>query len=135
MPSRLNTAVSRVVLVLAGYVGVVGAVLVLPTTSRPGAARADRVAQGERVWLEGNCSTCHALYGLGGHLGPDLTNIVRDKGDAYVKIMTLSGRPGMPPFPATADQLEALTTYLDYVGETGAYPPRRRPLPMFGDLR
>ena len=33
------------------------------------------VAEGRLVWQKYNCHTCHQLYGLGGYLGPDLTNV------------------------------------------------------------
>ncbi len=31
--------------------------------------------RGEDIWLKNNCNSCHQLYGLGGYLGPDLTNV------------------------------------------------------------
>ena len=32
------------------------------------------IAAGRIVWQKNNCQSCHQLYGLGGYLGPDLTN-------------------------------------------------------------
>ena len=31
---------------------------------------------GKLVWQKHNCQSCHQLYGLGGYLGPDLTNVI-----------------------------------------------------------
>lgn len=32
------------------------------------------ILAGLRTWQEQNCQSCHQLYGLGGYMGPDLTN-------------------------------------------------------------
>ena len=39
-----------------------------------------KAINGENIWLKNNCNSCHQLYGLGGYLGPDLTNIYSTKG-------------------------------------------------------
>ena len=39
-----------------------------------------KAIEGENIWLQKNCNSCHQLYGLGGYLGPDLTNIFSASG-------------------------------------------------------
>ena len=36
--------------------------------------------EGKIVFQKYNCISCHQLYGLGGYLGPDLTNVISEKG-------------------------------------------------------
>ena len=126
---------ARASLILAGYLALVATLLVLPTqTAAPAPEKQVRVLAGSRVWREGNCVSCHAIYGLGGHLGPDLTGIIRTKGAPYAKVMIQTGRPGMPACTFDADKIDDLLAYLDFIGTTGTYPLRKRPLPIFGAI-
>jgi nitric oxide reductase subunit C len=43
----------------------------------------DEAAEGRQIFRDKNCIACHQLYGLGGYMGPDLTNVISIK----VKIM------------------------------------------------
>ena len=73
-----------------------------------------------------NCAACHQLYGLGGYLGPDLTNVISDpaKGRDYVKEFFNSGVSSMPRFSFTETEKEALASFLEKVDKTGHYPNR-----------
>lgn len=88
---------------------------------------------GGDVWLRGNCNSCHALFGLGGHLGPDLTNVIRLRGAPVVVATLRSGRVGMPEFAFSEEETRDLIAYLRMVDESGTYPAKKRPLPLFGD--
>lgn len=83
-----------------------------------------RAMQGQTLWQENNCFTCHQLYGLGGYLGPDLTNIysAKGKGSVYIKSILNSGINSMPKFNFSENEKEALVTYLKEVDSTGYYP-------------
>ena len=59
---------------------------------------ATEAAQGRLVWQKYNCQSCHQLYGLGGYLGPDLTNVYSNKGDTIIRAMLVSGSASMPAF-------------------------------------
>ena len=40
----------------------------------------DKAIAGMNMWQNKNCQSCHQLYGLGGYMGPDLTNTASEKG-------------------------------------------------------
>lgn len=85
-----------------------------------------RAMEGQRIWQANNCSACHQLYGLGGYLGPDLTNVCSapGKGPAYVRAMVTGGMKSMPLFEFTEAQKDALTAFLEDVDRTGTFPNR-----------
>jgi len=123
-------------IVMAGYIAVSVAVFVSPTRSNPPAELSVQVAAGAHVWRQNNCESCHALYGLGGHIGPDLTNIIKWRGTAYVQGMLLAGRPGMPAFAhLPANDMADLMAYLTVVNGTGEFPQHARPLKAFGQVQ
>ena len=83
-------------------------------------------AAGKLIWQKYNCQTCHQLYGLGGYLGPDLTNIFSadGKGEPYIKAMVMSGSKVMPAFQLSEVELTSLVNFLKSVDATGKADPR-----------
>jgi len=82
-----------------------------------------KAQQGENLWLQNNCNSCHQLYGLGGYLGPDLTNeYSRVSNQDYLKAMFNSGVKTMPQFYFNSKEKEALIQFLKEVDQTGYYP-------------
>jgi nitric oxide reductase subunit C len=81
---------------------------------------------GEVLWQEYNCTACHQFYGLGGYLGPDLTNIISNptKGPEYAKAFFNSGIKSMPEFKFTEEEKNQLIHFLTHVDRTGYYPNR-----------
>jgi len=69
---------------------------------------------GKELWQQKNCSACHQLYGLGGYLGPDLTNITSDskRGKAYAAVFIKYGGATMPNFHLSDKETEAIVAYL-----------------------
>lgn len=80
--------------------------------------------KGEVLYQENNCTACHQFYGLGGYLGPDLTNIIsnKKKGPAYAKAFLNSGVKAMPKFDFTDDEQDALIQFLTEIDKTGYFP-------------
>ena len=87
---------------------------------------------GQDVWHSRNCQSCHQIYGFGGFLGPDLTNLasrVPDAGeDAEAVTATLAerfetvlttGSERMPAFHLTQDERVALARFFYEVDRTG----------------
>jgi len=80
---------------------------------------------GKKIWQEKNCIACHQIYGLGGYLGPDLTNTYSQKGSNHIKAFLRSGTQVMPNFHLSENELENLTQYLKSIDESGIGSPRK----------
>lgn len=83
-----------------------------------------KAVKGQQLFQSNRCWSCHQLYGLGGYLGPDLTNIYSDekKGPLYIKAFLNSGIKSMPQFHFDEEEKDAIVEYLKQVDETGIYP-------------
>ena len=79
---------------------------------------------GQKLWQRHNCFSCHQLYGLGGYLGPDLTNVYSEKGKGkdYIKSFLNSGVKTMPRFNFSEKEKAAIVSFLKEVDATGYYP-------------
>ncbi|MBL7931164.1 MAG: cytochrome c [Bacteroidia bacterium] len=84
-------------------------------------------AEGRLVWQKYNCQACHQLYGLGGYLGPDLTNLVSQKGkdESYIKALIRSGTKQMPSFDLSKEEEIKLIDFLKSTNESGIADPRQ----------
>jgi len=62
-----------------------------------------KALNGQELWQEHNCTACHQFYGLGGYLGPDLTNVFSDslKTQNDLKNIINSGILSMPKYNFT----------------------------------
>jgi nitric oxide reductase subunit C len=80
------------------------------------------VSQGKSIYQEYNCQSCHQVYGLGGYLGPDLTNAWSDpaRGENTLRAFLQSGGNRMPNFNFNHQQIESLIAYLKYIDGTSA---------------
>lgn len=86
---------------------------------------ADKTAQkGKLVWQQKNCQACHQLYGLGGHLGPDLTNVYAKRNESYIRAFLKVGTPVMPDFHLTKNEMDELIAFFKYVNTTGTSDPK-----------
>jgi len=82
-----------------------------------------KAIEGENLWLKNNCNACHQLYGLGGYIGPDLTNeYSRINNENYLKAMFNSGIKTMPQFHFNEKEKVALIQFLKEIDRTGYYP-------------
>ena len=84
--------------------------------------------RGEQLYQKNNCTACHQLYGLGGYLGPDLTNVISNKGADYVKSFLNSGVRAMPKFHFSDEEKDALVQFLTAVDKTGYFPNKNAKL-------
>lgn len=93
-------------------------------TSNDTPKMSEQAIKGEQLYQENNCTACHQFYGLGGYLGPDLTNIIssKNKGPAYVKAFLNSGVKSMPKFNFTEEEKDAIAQFLTEIDQTGYYP-------------
>lgn len=83
-----------------------------------------KAVHGEELWLKNNCNSCHQIYGLGGYLGPDLTNVYskEGKGEKYIKSIVNSGINSMPKFNFSEEEKNSLVQFLKEIDQTGFYP-------------
>ncbi len=79
---------------------------------------------GKLIWQKYNCNACHQVYGLGGYLGPDLTNIYSLKGEAYIKAFLKTGINSMPVFHLQNEETKALLAFLKAMDASGKADPK-----------
>ena len=89
---------------------------------------------GQQLFQDNNCIACHQFYGLGGYMGPDLTNVISTRGEAYSKAFITAGTMRMPNFGLSTDEVDALVAYLGFVDRTGTYPPKNYDVLWTGDV-
>ncbi len=85
-----------------------------------------KASVGRLVWQKYNCQSCHQLYGLGGYLGPDLTNVysTAGKSEQYIKAMIKSGVAQMPAFNLSEEEQENIVAFLKMTDASGSANPR-----------
>jgi nitric oxide reductase subunit C len=106
------------------------------TAVKKGKLNGPQAVKGHLLYQEYNCTACHQLYGLGGYLGPDLTNVMSapGKGEVYVGAILQSGTSRMPNFHFSKDDIEALSAYLRRVDESGKFPIYKPEPTYWGDV-
>lgn len=92
--------------------------------------------RGKMLWQEKNCVACHQIYGLGGYMGPDLTNVIsaKDKGENYAKAVLKSGTRRMPNFNLNEEEVQSIAEYLKFVDGTGKFPAKNFELTWYGTV-
>ena len=98
----------------------------------------DRQAlEGKMIWQKKNCTACHQLYGLGGFLGPDLTNVMSSPGRSpeYIRAFVTGGTATMPSFQLSDDEFESLVAFLRHVDSSGKSDPRRFAINLDGTIQ
>ena len=108
-------------LLLAGFLGYTGFVYQSEVPAGKTTANHEQVLAGKMLWQQHNCSSCHQLYGLGGYLGPDLTNVLsaKGKGKAYAAAIMTSGTSVMPDFHLKPEEINALLAFLEHTDQSG----------------
>lgn len=95
----------------------------------------EEVEQGMEVWHANNCVNCHTLMGEGAYYAPDLTNITKQRGEAYLteflkdpaKFYNEEEHIRVMPNPELNDtEIKRVIAFLDWVSEidTHGWPPR-----------
>lgn len=90
-----------------------------------------QVAQGKAIWEENNCIGCHTLLGEGAYYAPELGNVYKRRGGAFIKAwikampINIPGRRKMPKFDLSDDELDALVAFLKWTSQinTANWPP------------
>lgn len=96
----------------------------------------ESVRRGQNLFRSNNCWACHQIYGLGGYMGPDLTNIVNnpDFGPEYARMFIEEGTDRMPDFDLNEQEIDDIVAYLDYAGAAGNYKPKKGKVTWYGTV-
>ena len=78
-----------------------------PTTPLDDAARRGRV-----LWHENGCQVCHQIYGMGGFLGPDLTNVYSRVDTVRLRTLLTTGVGQMPAMKMSDAEIGDLRAFL-----------------------
>ena len=81
-------------------------------------------AAGKLHWQNKNCASCHLIYGLGGHLGPDLTNVYSKRSPAYITAFLKHGTVTMPDFKLNTVEIASLISFFQNIDSSGVSDPR-----------
>lgn len=130
---RSHPALLRALALATGAL-IVGALILAQAGGRSGQAisAADPAARGLEQWRRHRCGTCHAIYGLGGHLGPDLTNAARRRDAAYLRYVLRFGVGNMPGLGLNEAEAGEVLAYLRHLDGLGTYPLPSPRAPAFG---
>lgn len=90
---------------------------------------------GQQIWQQKNCQACHQIYGLGGYMGPDLTNTIsnKKKSEEYLKMIIQTGTIRMPKLNLTEQQADQIIAYLKQVDHSGSALVNPNNIDMFGN--
>ena len=123
MPVRSRPYLYAISILLMGF-GVYNYIVYNAESYLPAEKLSSQAIMVQQLFQSNRCWSCHQLYGLGGYLGPDLTNIYSDekKGSLYIKAFLNSGVKSMPQFAFDEDEKNAIVEYLRQVDQSGIYP-------------
>lgn len=99
--AQRRSVIVRAAIAVAGFGAYAGAVWLGPGGAPGDSGRlapAQATESQVRAWRGASCQTCHAVFGLGGHLGPDLTTITSRRPEGLVDAMMRNPPSGMPSF-------------------------------------
>lgn len=89
---------------------------------------------GQQVYQDYNCVACHQFYGLGGYMGPDLTNVVSNRGEPYARAFIAAGTARMPNLGLSEEEVDQVVAFLTFVDKTGTYPAEQYNVQWYGTV-
>ena len=98
---------------------VVYSVLIYTTSPAHGPEASAEERTGFHVWQTHNCVSCHQLYGLGGYMGPDLTNVSSTSGEERIRTFVRYGTGRMPAHVLSDSEIDGLVAFLAWVDRSG----------------
>lgn len=131
-----NPRLSAVIFLLIMAFTYTGFVYTVGTAKNNSVPLTEEVKHGKMLWQKKNCTACHQLYGLGGYMGPDLTNVIsaQGKGEYYAEAFLRAGTLTMPNFHFTDDEVKSLIAFLKYVDASGKFPVKDFNVTYYGTV-
>ena len=68
---------------------------------------------GRLLWHRNGCQVCHQIYGQGGFLGPDLTNVASNIDRPRLESLLTMGSGQMPPYGFSSQEVSQMASYLE----------------------
>ncbi len=120
MPSIVFAILCMAFLIYSGSIYIYGA------SASEGTEFKAEAGNGKLVWQKYNCQGCHQMYGLGGYLGPDLTNVSSKwQNDTILEAVIRSGNERMPSYHGMdRKNMKALLVFLREMDASGTADPR-----------
>lgn len=81
----------------------------------------DFALRGKQLFRKHNCIACHQIYGLGGYMGPELTNAYSRNGERYLMSFILNGTAKMPRFGLDSTEARSILRYLRAIDSSSCY--------------
>jgi len=120
-------------------VSVVFAILtILSHKSFPDRTHPENITQevvwGKRVWEKHACIDCHTLLGEGAYYAPELGNVIKRRGEPYVRtVLETAAVQGwgatrrMPQFDLSKKDINGLIAFFKWIGrvDTSNWPPNK----------
>ncbi len=78
-----------------------------------------KAKKGLRLWRKYSCAACHQLYGMGGFLGPDLTNVTQRLPESVLNHYLDQGGFKMPALNLKEDERQFVIEFLRSMNQTG----------------
>jgi|TARA_B110000263_G_scaffold179006_1_gene156632 nitric oxide reductase subunit C len=69
--------------------------------------------EGRDLWHQNSCQVCHQIYGQGGFLGPDLTNVASNIERSRLESLLTVGSGQMPAYYFSSQEISYMASYLD----------------------
>jgi nitric oxide reductase subunit C len=91
-----------------------------------GATMNAEAVRGKQLYQKHNCTACHQIFGLGGYLGPDLTNVISsgEKSEVVASALLKSGSQRMPDFHLNENEIKEIVEYLKYIDHAATINPK-----------
>jgi len=118
-------AIGAAVLIFLGTLEVMGALSAAPSQPQ----ESPLVQEGLMVYQQINCAYCHSINGVGGAIGPDLSNVAsqltKEQITSYLQNPDLMVANTLhPKLEFTPDELNKLVAYLETLGPPVVYSPQ-----------
>jgi len=105
---------------------IAAAVVLLAYSSLAVARSQSQKERGAAIFKESGCQHCHAIGGVGGHKGPDLSGVGRRRSKAAMRERIVSGSKVMPAFGEMIGP-EELSDIIAYLRSCRAKPVKSAP--------